>query len=154
MPVKTHVHSVKSLSPRGKLEIEFNNKTGKTVLIRCRAWPGRCSTKQTAYTQPVPFITLPLYFHTLLPPPKLSSSFPLFLHHWFLPLTSHNALYNPKMHPTVNPIPTVCDSHQSGRCCRCHSHCLTVMGDIPDKGLMAPLGHPWDPLAEFPHLLL
>lgn len=35
--------------PREELEMEFNEKVGQTVLIRCRAWPDQCMNQVPVY---------------------------------------------------------------------------------------------------------
>ena len=99
-------------SPR-KTEIEVNEKTRQTVLVRCRAWPSKHTDQTHVYMQPAPFISLSFSLLILIPP-KRSWSIPF-------PICGHSN------HPIISPIPPP----QPGRCSGEPFHWLTLLGVTP-----------------------
>ena len=67
-PIRTHMHTEQGAPhPGEELEMELNEKTGQTVLVRHRAWPEKCTDQPTIYTRLALFIPFPLCFKTINP---------------------------------------------------------------------------------------
>lgn len=81
---QTHTHTEEREPHSGKdLEMEFNEKTGQTMLLRHRPWPDQHADQQAVYRQLTPFMSL--FFCCLslsLPHLILMPPFPCL---WFLP---------------------------------------------------------------------